>query len=214
MSFSTKKTVLLASMVVAVGSAYAATVNNPGAIAFSGNVDSKITSYGGGGNMFLNNGNMTIPGSLDSNGDSFFDLLDIVFDANEDANGYRTQLQAIDDATGTYCPNSKHATINLAARIRVTKVAGTSITSTPCFISINGGSAFTLTTGTSGSLTGAAFSAAEPKLVAETTLGSLVTGTCTTTQKNTIATYYGLGSASIEIFVATISPTNFSGDGC
>ncbi len=197
--------------VLVVGAAYADTVDNPGPIIFEGNTDSSIESYGGGLKMYTQGS--FIAGAVDSNGDTFFDEADIFFDVSEDANGYRTQLEATDDATGSYCPNSGAATIAMTARIRVTKVAGTTIT--PCFITLNSGNPFTLTTGTSGSLSGASFRNVEPKLVAEVDLGATVTGFCTTPQKAQIVSYYGLGSqAAFEMLAVEIAPTNLTGTGC
>ena len=198
-----------------LASAYAATVNNPGVISFSANVDSHI--YSGTG-LYMYTQNSSIIGSLDSAGVSFFDQSDISFDAFQDTNGWTTQLQAIDDGYGSYCPNSDDATISLKARIKVTRIAGTSIATTPCYISIDSGNYFELTTKTSGSLTGADFNETEPKLVATVALGSVVTGTCSAGQKDDIHDYYGLGTTAgtttIELFDASVSPTNFTGSGC
>jgi hypothetical protein len=194
--------------------AFAATINNPGSIEFTGGGDSRI-STGSGYNMYTQNA--SVLGSIDGNGDAYFDLLDISFDAYTDPNGYTTQLQPIDDATGTYCPNSGAATVVMRARIKVTKVNGTPIT--PCYMASDGGSSFTLTTGTSGSLTGTAFKNASPMFVAEVDIGDgtvTVTGNCSSGQKQAIESYYGLpaNNASFLICGAGIVPTNLSGDGC
>jgi hypothetical protein len=209
--------ILLAVMLVAVGTVYAATVNNPGDVSFTSNGDSKIQSAGGGGTIWVNHGNELILGTIDSSGAMDFAQADITFDANTDANGYTALLNPISAGTGTFCPNSGAATISMAARLKITKVAGVSISTTPCFIALNSGSAFTLTTGTSGSLTGASFKDENPKFVAQIPLGTTVTGTCTSTQKSTIASYYGISGgthADLQLFDAAISPTDLTGDGC
>jgi hypothetical protein len=149
----------------------------------------------------------------------FFDQADITTDVYEDPNGYRTQLQATGDATGTFCPNSGAATISMTARIRVTKYAGISISTTPCFITLNSGTnAFTLTTGTSGSLSGSSFKSADPSLIAEVTLDANIGGaTCPGAAKTALTNYYGLGSSPkgrVWLSGASVSPTNLTGNGC
>ncbi len=165
--------------------------------------------------MFLNNEDgMFFAGSIDANGNATFTQANIFFDLYEDGRGYRTQLQPLDAGTGTFCPNSGAATITFPARIRVTKVAGTSITSQPCYIPINGEVAFTLTTGTSGSLTGTDFTQLHPKLVATITLGEATN--CTQTHQTTVNTYYGLQNTTATVIMedAAITPNNFTGTGC
>jgi len=207
----------------ALGSAYAATVDNPGAVAFAGNVDSKLQVSGASPVEVNRGGSMSILGALDSSGNSSFDQLDISFEQVTDASNYTHQLQALSSGTGTYCPNSGQATITFSARIKITKVNNVSIATTPCYITIDGGSAFTLTTETSGPLTGVRFKQPEPKLVARVGLsGTLAEATCPTTGtiQADIRSHYGLPSpgnttgADFQLFAATISPTNFTGTGC
>jgi hypothetical protein len=205
----------VAAVTLWVTSAYASTVDNPGSIGFAANSDSHIWS-GTGLNMYTQNA--SIAGTIDSSGVSTFLLGDVSFNAYTDANNYTTLLQITADGSGTYCPNSGDATITLTGRIKVTKVANVSIAATPCYISINAGSSFTLTTKTSGSITGTDFKHANPKLVVTMSLGSTVTGTCTSAQKDSIHNYWGLGTTAgtttFQLFDATISPTNFTGTGC
>jgi hypothetical protein len=209
--------------VFALSSAYAATVDNPGAVTFTANVDSKLQVSGASPVEVNRNGTMSIVGTLDSSGNSSFDQLDISFEQVTDASNYTHQLQATSSGTGTYCPNSGQATITFSARVKITKVNSISIATTPCYITIDGGSAFTLTTETSGTLTGVRFKQPEPKLVARVSVsGTLAGATCPTTGtiQQDIRNHYGLPSAGnttgadFQLFHAAISPTNFTGTGC
>ena len=214
-----KKKLAAFSSVIALGIAgtlYAATVDNPGDVSFTSNVDSKIQSAGGGDPIWVNHGNELIYGTVDSAGVTSFAQADITFDPNTDSHGYTALLNPTAGASGTFCPNSGAATIAMSARIKITKVANVSIATTPCYIALNAGSAFTLTTGTSGTLTGASFKTSNPKFVAQIPLGTTVTGTCTTTQKSQISGYYGISGgthADLQLFDAAISPT-LTGTGC
>ncbi len=202
-----------------LGTAQVAQVDNPGAIAFTGNVDSHARSDVGGMNMYMNmSSGLALVGTVDSGGVMFFDRLDMTFDDYEDANGYRMQMQATDDAVGTFCPNTGVVTITMSARVRFTKYAGTSIATTPCYVTFDGNSAFELTTGTSGGLTGATFKTPSPALIAEVHLDATVSGaTCPQAAKTAISNYYSLAGTPIgRVYLpgASYTPTNLTGTGC
>lgn len=208
--------ITMATLALLVTSAYAATVNNPGTISFTPNGDSHWQVGSGNGNELATT-TFLIEGSVDGNGDTSFESFDFGFEVVEDGNGYATQLQLLSDGTGTFCPNSGEATITITARIKITKYAGNSIASTPCYLLIDSGDPFTLTTDQSGNFVGERLTEPNPKFVAEVTFAQASGVQCPTTAASYINAYYDLISGPmvghIELDDANLGQL-FTGDGC
>ena len=203
--------VVIGIVSLAEGSAYAAVVDNPGEIHFSSNADSHIDPVAG---LHIYTQSGSIVGDLDAAGDIKIDSTDISFNSYQDANGWRTRVEAVTDGVGTYCSNSDHATVTFDVQIKVDRINGFGIT--PCYISLG---TVLLTTGSQGGLTGADFNEASPMMVnGDITMSSTITGGCSTIQKGQIKSYYGLNSGPTsvtwELFDMTVNPTNFTGPGC
>jgi len=210
------------------GTVYASIVNNPGAIDISADVDSVLTVSGVSGGIGLDDGGgLLFDGTIDSSGVTAFDEADIAFDPSISIDPvtlkhFSAQLQATSDGAGGYCPSSGLATISLQARVKVTEVEDT--TGRNCVISIRNATGssttITLTTGTSGSLTGSSFKTATPEMMmAIQILGANTNGTnCTAQNASDVNAHYGTDpstwkAGSITLPGASIAQS-FTGSGC
>lgn len=161
-------TLALGVTALAIGTAYADTVDGPGKppvnVIFTFNVDSKIQSTTAGAYpIALSNGSGTakITAKIDVDGDILGTTGSVVFDAF-DSGGWAYQAYIGNFYGGHYCPNSGDATISVSAEVIVWKSNGFTLVQ-PCLISLG---AVTLTTGTSGGFSGTRFTQPSPSMVA------------------------------------------------
>ena len=212
---------LLAVTVLLLGTAYATSISNPGAVAFTSNIDSTITFVTSLKGVTTNKtttgqtGSELLVGVINSAGNMFFDESDIDFERGRDGSNWEATLEATDDGTGTYCPPSGQATITFPARIKITRIAGTFIAPDVCYIVLNNGNPITFTTMTSGSLSGTAFGNPSPTFVAQVTANSASGVFCSSAEMIAIDGYYDPtnGDVNIELHGAQMSPT-ILGSGC
>jgi hypothetical protein len=141
----------IVATLLGVASVRADTIDNPGTIAFTSNIDSHFDTDIE--NVYFNlNEDELLFGGIDSNGDISLNQGDIFFGTITDDVTWRLEPRSA--GTGTYCPNSGEATLTFKARIRITEISSVPLGANPCFVEIDDGNPFTLTTGTSDTTSG------------------------------------------------------------